>query len=84
MSSFHVVWKVVPVSKKKSSSYIKLLTTRSVDYFKYWGHDFCKETLLLRFSNVFFGTVSNTFSPIIFEERHKSLRLISPKQNRLD
>ena len=48
------VREVVPVSKK-SSSYMKLLTKRSVDYFVQQSHDFWKETLLLSFSNVFFG-----------------------------
>ena len=42
-----------------------LLTARSVDYFKKLGH-FWKETLVLSFSNVFFGAVSNTFRDTIY------------------
>ena len=69
-------------------TYMKLLTTKYVDYFGSQGRDFWKETLLMKFSNVFSGPVSTKFrapfSPIIFEKRHKSPELDNSHQNYLD
>ena len=52
---------------------MKLLTTRSVDYFNQPGHDFWKEALLSSFSNVIFGALSTTSrvlsNPIILAGR---------------
>ena len=56
---------------------MKLLTTRSVDYFKQPGHDFWKETLLLRFLPFlkYNGTkwCSNAHSP----QKHTFIKLNS-------
>ena len=66
---------------KQKSSYKELLTTGSVDYLE--DHYYWKDTLLLNFSNVFFGVLSTTtqvlFSPIIFERGRTFLPPISPK-----
>ena len=67
---------------------MKLLRTRSVDYFEQQGHDFWRETLLLSFSNAFFGGCEHhiraQLRPIILERRQKSLWLINCPFNNLD
>ena len=61
---------VVQEKKNKNSSYIELLTPRSVDYLEWPGHNLWEETLLLEL-----------FSSITFDRRQTSPRSTSPNLN---
>ena len=58
---FDVSWNYFLTDRNYFLTYMKLLTTRSVDYHVYQGHDIRKRTMLLSFSNVLRGHVA--FSP---------------------
>lgn len=71
-------------NRKQNSSSIKLLTTRSVDYPQERGRDSWKETLLLNFSNLFFGCFEHHAVPLCWRESRHLYKTVwfTPKQDR--